>query len=93
MDPSQPTQLDILAVTLVDLRATIDAQKRCIVSAQASAEEFRAGGSRASLDDIADTLAQLDEHARALNDGLKETMRLLRELMGEPIAGSEPSSV
>jgi len=85
----QPERIELLAVMLVDLRATIDAQKRCIVSAQASAEEYRAVHDPRSLDDIADALAQLTEQTRAVSNGLKEAGKVLR---GVGRGSSSPSS-
>jgi hypothetical protein len=93
MDSLLPNRIDLLAVMLVDLRATVDAEKRAVVSAQASAEEYRVGHDRHSLDDIADTLAQLTEHARMLTDGLKEASRVLRGVHRSASNPSESSSV
>lgn len=63
---------------LVDLRATVEAEKRAIVNAQASAEEYRIGRDRQSLTDIGESLARLTEHARMLTDGLKEANKVLQ---------------
>ena len=65
---------------LVDLRATVDAEKRAVVSAQASAEEFRLARDHQSLGDIANTLAQLTEQARVLSDGIDEARKVLKAI-------------
>ena len=96
MASGQPDRIDMLAVMLVDLRASIDAQKRCVVSAQASAEEYRAGRDHQSLDDIAHALAQMTEQARAVADGLREAGGVLRGVqrsISKSTGSSEPSAV
>ena len=80
MDSLNPDRIELLAVMLVDLRATIDAQKRAIVSAQASAEEYRIARDQRSLADIGDTLSQLTDQAHVLSDGLNEARKVLRDL-------------
>ena len=82
MAAPQPDQIDLVAVMLLDLRATSDAQKRCIASAQASAEEYRVGRDPRSLDDIGDALAKAAEQARVLADGLVEVRKVLRGVGG-----------
>ena len=81
MNAPQPDRIEILAVMLVDLRATLDAQKRCIVSAQASAEEYRLDRDQQSLDDIASALTELTEQARVVADGLTEATSVLRGVL------------
>ena len=78
MATPQPDQIDLVAVMLLDVRATSDAQKRCIASAQASAEEYRVGRDPRSLDDIGDALAKAAEHTRVLAEGLTEVRKVLR---------------
>jgi hypothetical protein len=92
MAASNPARIELLAVMLVDLRATIDAEKRAVVSAQASAEEFRIGRDHQSLGDIADTLAQLSEQARVLSDGLDEARKVLKAIGGGVSAPGSPES-
>ena len=77
MNPDKADQIELLAVMLVDLRATVDAEKRAIVTAQASAEEFRIARDRQSLADIEMTLAQLKDYVRVLTEGLKEATKVL----------------
>ena len=88
MASTQPDRIELLAVMLVDLRATIDAQKRSVVSAQASVEEYRVRGDRASLDDIGESLAQLADQIRMLTEGLNESRRVLRNVRAGRGAGS-----
>ena len=93
MASPQPNQIDLLAVMLVDLRATIDAQKRLIVTAQASTEEYRVRVGRESLDDIGDSLAQLTEQMRVLSDGLNEARKVLRNVRAARASGSPEAPV
>jgi len=94
MESPQPDRIDLLAVMLVDLRATVDAEKRAIVNAQASAEEYRVARDRQSLTDISEALGQLNDHVRMLSDGLKEATKVLRAVRaGATAPGSEPSGV
>ena len=78
MESPHPDPIELLAVMLLDLRATVDAEKRAIVNAQASAEEYRMTRDRRSLTDVGESLAHVTECARGLFDGLKEANKVLQ---------------
>ena len=96
MSLMRPDRLDVLAVMLVDIRATVDAQKRAVTNAQASIEQFRHTRGKASLDDIAECLQQLTNDARAVIEGASDahdTMHAIMSGLRVPSSnGSEPSS-
>jgi len=90
MDSPRADQIELLTVMLVDLRATIDAEKRAIVNAQASAEEYRIARDRQSLADIEESLAQVTDCARVLTDGLTEANRVLKAVRRAAPSSSNP---
>lgn len=78
---NEDAQLEILAVILVDIRATVDSMKRSVTSAQASVEQFRHTQARASLDDIADCLSELRTESATIIDSVAEAEAPLRALL------------
>jgi CHASE3 domain sensor protein len=68
--PPNDDPLELLAVTLVDIRATIDAQKRAVVHAQSSVEQFRHTKGKELLDDIVDCLQTIATDNRDLVDAV-----------------------
>jgi len=64
--PTDP--LELLAVTLVDMRATIETQRRAVTDAQSSVEQFRHTKARDSLEDIADCLKTMADENRDFVD-------------------------
>ena len=66
--------LEILAATLMDIRATVESMRRSVTNAQSSVEQFRHTTDVSRLDDIADCLEQLRKesaivtHAATLGD-------------------------
>jgi hypothetical protein len=81
MTLKQSDHLEVLAVMLVDVRATVDAQRRAVTNAQASIEQFRHTRAKASIDEIAECLDQLSDDARAVNEAASEARNTLRAIM------------
>ncbi|HEY5618735.1 MAG TPA: hypothetical protein VIK60_12385 [Vicinamibacterales bacterium] len=77
--PTDPLQL--LAVTLVDIRATIDAQKRAVTNAQSSVEQFRHTKGKDSLGDIADCLKTIAADNRDLVDAVATADKTVKALI------------
>ena len=77
--PKDPLQL--LAVTLVDIRATVDAQKRSVTHAQSSVEQFRHTKEKGSLEDIADCLKTITNDNRDLVDAITVADNALNTLI------------
>lgn len=63
-----PPEFEIVAVALVDMRATVEAIRRNLTSAQSSVEQHRHIRSKATLADIDDCITDLTHNARALTD-------------------------
>jgi uncharacterized phage infection (PIP) family protein YhgE len=94
MTLNQADHLEVLAVTLVDIRAAVDAQKRAVTNAQASIEQFRHTRAKASLDDIAGSLKHLSDDGRAVAEAAAEADSSLRAIVSGlhalPPRGSTP---
>jgi len=80
MDDDGENHLELLAVVLVDLRATADAMKRSITNAQSSVEQYRHTHQPELLGDIADCLDHLKREGGGLADGLIEAIKPLQQL-------------
>jgi|KBSMisStaDraftv2_1062788.scaffolds.fasta_scaffold1312749_1 hypothetical protein len=63
--------IDILAVTFMDIRSTVESMRRSVTAAQSSIEQFRHTQSKDRLVDIADCLSQLTQECVALEDSIK----------------------
>lgn len=88
MTINQPDQLEVVAVMLVDIRATVDAQKRAVANAQASIEQFRHTRGTALLDDVAACLEQVANDARAVIEAAADAHPIL-----DAIASGLPAAV
>ena len=62
--------LEMLAVTLVDLRATIDSMKRSVTNAQSSVEQFRHTQNQDQIRDIANCFATLKSEVSTVTETL-----------------------
>jgi hypothetical protein len=89
--PDADPELELLAVTLVDMRATVDSMKRSITHAQSSVEQYRHTRGREYIDDIADCLDQLKNEAGAIMESLPEADKPLRRLL-DAEGAAPPSS-
>jgi hypothetical protein len=74
----------MLAVSLVDLRATIDSMKRSVTNAQSSVEQFRHTGSQDQIDDIAKCFASLTREAGTVTEAVAVAEPQLEVLRGPP---------
>jgi hypothetical protein len=83
-DDSRSSDLELLAVTLVDMRATVDSMKRAITHAQSSVEQFRHTKGKDSLADIADCLVELRNEEAAVAEAIAEVEKPLHPLRNEP---------
>lgn len=85
--------LELVAVMLVDMRATVDSMKRTITHAQSSVEQFRHVPEKAYLLDIADCLNQLLRESRTVADTTAQASEPLGNLLNRPSDESaSPSS-
>jgi hypothetical protein len=64
------TELELLAVTLVDIRASIDAMKRSVTNAQSSVEQFRHTQNQEQIEDIADCFVNLTREAAEVTEAI-----------------------
>ena len=72
----------MLAVSLVDLRATIDSMKRSVTNAQSSVEQFRHTQSQDQIDDIANCFVSLTREAGTVNEAVAVATPQLEALRG-----------
>jgi phage-related protein len=91
MASAPDAELEILAVTLVDMRATTDSIKRSIVHAQSSIEQYRHTQSRAMLKDIESCLIEIRDSYKFLPQAATDADEALRALLDRP-PSSPPSS-
>ena len=68
----RPTDLEILAVSLVDLRATLDSMRRAVTNAQASVEQFRHTRNQDQIDDIASCFVKLTNEACTVTESVAQ---------------------
>jgi hypothetical protein len=83
--------LEILAVILVDLRATIDSMKRSVTNAQSSVEQFRHTQNEAQLTDIASCLDSLKQEVVTITETVSSAEPQLAALRANA-DGSSPST-
>jgi hypothetical protein len=82
--PYQDTDLDMLALTLVDLRATTEAMRRSVTNAQASVEHYRHTRSSDRLTDIADCLTHLRREAGVALESTRHAEQSIGVLIAQP---------
>jgi len=82
--PDQDTDLDILALTLVDLRATTESMRRSVTNAQASVEQYRHTRSSDRLTDIADCLNHLRREAGVVLESTRHAEQSIGTLLARP---------
>ena len=75
--------LDLLAVTLVDIRATIEDQHRAIRNAQASLDKFQYTQDRDVLRDITSCIGVIRDHAATLATATSWADEAIQRLQGE----------
>ena len=78
--PDSPDDLEILAVLMMDVRATVDSMRRSITNAQSSIEQFRHTRNKTQLDDINDCLEQLVQECHAVADAAAEAQKPIAKL-------------
>jgi hypothetical protein len=85
MEASSDPHLQLLSVTVMDIRATIESMLRSVTNAQSSIEVFRHTRRKQSLDDIGDCLTRLARDASAVIESTDHAREPLPMLMaGEP---------
>ena len=72
--------LELLAVSLMDLRATTDSMRRTITNAQSSIEQYRHTRAADRLADIADCLQQLRAEATNVTNVTGQAEKALKQL-------------
>ncbi len=86
------TDLEILAVTLMDLRATTEAMLRAVTAAQASIEQYRHTKAAERLGDIRFRLGELAGDGSAVAESAAEAARTIDAMLARPASSSLPSS-
>jgi hypothetical protein len=76
--------LDLLAVTLMDIRAMTESFRRSVTNAQSSIEQFRHTSSKHHLADIQSCLTQIRQEAGTVVDSASEAETPLRALLDRP---------
>ena len=82
---SNPTSLDLLrllTVTLVDVRATLEAAFRTLSAAEASANRYRTDGDASALTEAARHLGSLEAQHPAGGDAVADARAALAALIG-----------
>ena len=77
-------EFELLAVTLMDIRATVESMRRSVDSAQSSVEQFRHKPRLERLLDIADCLKQMKKEAEIVLDSVGVAGEPLAALIGPP---------
>jgi hypothetical protein len=77
-----PDALELLAVSLMDLRATTESMRRSVTNAQSSIEQYRHTRAADRLADIADCLQQLRREATNVSTVTEHAERALQQLAG-----------
>ena len=72
--------LELLAVLMMDVRATVESMRRSVTNAQSSIEQFRHTRDKAQLDDITDCLKQIVEESTDVTEAVAEAKKPLAEL-------------
>ena len=76
--------IELLSVTFMDIRATVESMRRSVTGAQSSIEQYRHTQGKDRLVDIADCLAQLALEAVALEESMKNANKDLEGLLSQP---------
>ena len=88
-----PNALELLAVLMMDVRATVESVRRSITNAQSSIEQFRHTHAKAQLDDIRDCLEQVVQECAVVTESVTEAKKSLAELETAPKQkGGKPST-
>jgi hypothetical protein len=86
-----PSDLEVLAVLMMDVRATVESMRRSITNTQASLEQFRHTRSKTQLEDIKDCLEQLVEECTIVTEAATEARKPIAKLEAV-VAHSKPPS-
>jgi hypothetical protein len=76
--------LELLAATLMDIRATVESMRRTVTSAQAGIERLRHDDSRELHDDLTRCIAQLNAEAGVVTESISTC--------DKPLAALAPAS-
>ena len=79
--PGTDPHLQLLAVTLMDIRATVESMLRSVVNAQSSVEVFRHTSRRQSLEDISDCVEQLLLESAAATESAQHAREPLKAML------------
>ena len=83
--------LEILAVTLMDIRSTIESMRRSVTNAQSSIEQCRHKPTEKILNDIGDCLVQLKKESATVTESANagaDTLQALIDAAAKPGANS-----
>jgi hypothetical protein len=79
--------LQLLAVLMMDVRATVDSMRRSITNTQSSIEQFRHTHSKEQIDDVQKCLEQLTDDCRVITEAVAEARKPLKNL--QALTGAE----
>ena len=82
--------LELLSVTFMDVRATVESMRRSVTGAQSSIEQYRHTKERHRLLDIQDCIAELVQECVALEESVKHATKDLESLLA-PLPPDSPS--
>ena len=88
MAESPDDDLELLAVLMMDVRATVDSMRRSITNTQSSIEQFRHTHRKEQIDDVQKCLEQLTDECRVITEAIAEAKKPLKKL--EALAGGSP---
>ena len=75
-----PNALELLAVLMMDVRATVESMRRSVTNAQSSIEQLRHTHNKAQLDDISDCLKQITNECAVVTESVSEAKKHVAEL-------------
>lgn len=79
-----PDDLELLAVLMMDVRATVESMRRSVTNAQSSIEQLRHTYAATQVADIKDCLEQILKEAAAITDTTTEAKKPLAQLEVKP---------
>jgi hypothetical protein len=75
-----PNALELLAVLMMDVRATVESMRRSVTNAQSSIEQMRHTHNKAQLDDIRDCLKEITNECDVVIESVSEAKKPLAAL-------------
>lgn len=79
--PVADADLELLATTLMDIRATVDSMRRSLTNAQSSIEQYRHTRSKDVLSDVSNCLEYLTDEGSGVSEAIAEATRAIQVLL------------